>query len=72
MGHLQDYLKREMTPDLAAEVRQHLKRCRPCFVHARFEENFLGMLESCARRETCPGEVRARIVAALKAEARGH
>lgn len=71
MSHLHDYLKREMTPELAAEVRRHLERCRPCFAHARFEENFLLMLESCARRETCPGEVRARILAALRAEARG-
>jgi anti-sigma factor (TIGR02949 family) len=72
MAHLHDYLKREMTPDLAVEVRQHLERCRPCFVHARFEENFLAMLEACARRETCPDRVRARILAALRAEARGH
>lgn len=71
MAQLEDYLKRELTPDLAAEVRRHLEHCRPCLSHARFEENFLSMLESCARRETCPGAVRARILAALRAEARG-
>jgi hypothetical protein len=52
-------------------VRQHLDQCRSCFSHSRFEENFLLMLETRARRETCPGEVRARILAALRAEARG-
>lgn len=70
MAQLNDYLKQELTPDLAVEIRRHLEHCRPCFVHARFEENFLAMLGTCARRETCPGKLRARILAALRAEAR--
>jgi anti-sigma factor (TIGR02949 family) len=71
LDHLLDYLKRELTPELVAEVRVHLERCRDCAGHARFEESFLLMLETVARRETCPKEVRARILAALRAEARG-
>jgi anti-sigma factor (TIGR02949 family) len=71
LAHLQDYLKREITPELAAEVRQHLERCRPCFRHARFEVNFLRMLETRGTRETCPSQVRARILAMLRAEAEG-
>jgi anti-sigma factor (TIGR02949 family) len=70
MAQLDEYLKRELTPDLATEVRQHLEHCRPCFSHARFEENFRSMMETCGRRETCPGELRKRILAALRAEAR--
>jgi len=70
LAHLQDYLKRELTPELIVEVRVHLERCRDCAGHARFVENFLVMLETRARRETCPKEVRARILAALRAEAR--
>jgi anti-sigma factor (TIGR02949 family) len=69
--HLQDYLKRELTPQLVAEVRVHLERCPSCAGCARFEESFLLMLETCARRELCPKEVRARILAALRAEAKG-
>jgi anti-sigma factor (TIGR02949 family) len=71
LAHLQDYLKRELTPDLVAEVRAHLGRCRDCAGYAQFEETFLLMLGTRARRETCPKEVRARILAALRAEARG-
>ena len=71
LAHLDDYLKRELTPDLVVKVRDHLERCRACFSYARFEENFLLMLETRARRETCPGELRARILAALRAEAKG-
>ena len=71
LAHLQDYLKRELTSELVVEVRVHLDRCRDCAGHARFEESFLLMLETSARREICPKEVRARILAALRAEARG-
>jgi anti-sigma factor (TIGR02949 family) len=71
LAHLQDYLKRELTPDLALEIQQHLERCRECFRHARFEANFLVMLETRGSRATCPSEVRARILAMLRAEARG-
>ena len=69
IAHLQDYLKRELTPDLVQEVRVHLDRCRDCEGHAQFEQSFLLMLETRARKETCPKEVRARIVAALRAAA---
>jgi anti-sigma factor (TIGR02949 family) len=72
IAHLHDYLKRELTPDLLLEVRSHLERCRSCFSHARFEENFLQMLVTRAGRETCPNELRARILSALRAEARDH
>ena len=65
---LYDYLKREVTPELEEEMRSHLARCRPCFSQARFEENFLRLLESCGRQR-CPGTLRARIVALLQVEA---
>ena len=68
LGHLQDYVKRELTPELVVEVRIHLEQCRDCAGYARFEESFLLMLEIRARRETCPKELRERILAALRAE----
>jgi anti-sigma factor (TIGR02949 family) len=68
-ARLQDYLKRELTPELAAEVRDHLIRCRGCFGHARFEEDLVLLLEARARRETCPGTLRDRIRDLLRAEA---
>jgi anti-sigma factor (TIGR02949 family) len=71
MAKLHEYLKQELTPELAAEVQQHLERCRPCFSHARFEENYLAMVESCGRKQTCPDKLRAKIRAAIKAEEKG-
>lgn len=71
LAHLQDYLKRELSPELLGEVRAHLEHCRDCTGYARFEASFLLMLEARASREICPQEVRARILAALRAEAGG-
>ena len=65
MDLLNDYLKKELTPDLAAEIRRHLEHCSPCFSHAQFEANFLSVVEMHGRSKTCPGEVRSRILAAL-------
>jgi anti-sigma factor (TIGR02949 family) len=67
-AHLHDYLKRELTPDLLVEVRQHIQRCRSCFSCARFEENFLLLLQERRSKETCPKELRAKIMAALRSE----
>jgi anti-sigma factor (TIGR02949 family) len=64
---LDDYLKKEVTPELAAEIRRHLEHCPPCFSQAQFEANFLAAVETHGRRDTCPGKVRARILAALEA-----
>jgi anti-sigma factor (TIGR02949 family) len=68
-ARLDDYLKRELTPELAIEVRIHIERCRSCFDQSRFEESFLRMLEERARREVCPGALRERILRALREEA---
>jgi anti-sigma factor (TIGR02949 family) len=68
-ARLDDYLKRELTPELAIEVRIHIERCRSCFDQSRFEESFLRMLEERARQEVCPGALRERILRALREEA---
>ena len=67
-NRLLDYLKQELTPELAAEVQAHLERCRPCFRQAQFEESFLVMLRSKTARTCCPNALRARILDALRAE----
>ena len=71
LDHLYDYLKRELTPELVTEVRTHLERCRDCAGYACFERSFLQMLEERVGKETCPAEVRTRIVAALRAAEKG-
>ena len=68
---LTDYLKHELTPELAVEVQGHLVRCGSCFGRAKFEETLAQLLEARARRVTCPEALRARICALLRAEAEG-
>ena len=68
IARLQDYLKKELTPELAAEMQAHLEHCRPCLGYARFERSFLEMLEAQARHCGCPGELRARVVRELRIE----
>lgn len=62
---LQDYLKREADPASAPLVEQHLARCAPCLSHARFERNFLLLLQARAAEIRCPDALRARIAEAL-------
>lgn len=66
---LTDYLKQELTPELAGEVHEHLVRCRSCFSRARFEETLAKLLETRGRQVTCPDALRERICALLRAEA---
>lgn len=65
---LQDYLKQELSPDLARRIEQHFVNCLPCFRSRRFEERFIAMLAERTRGICAPEEVRARVLAALEAE----
>ncbi len=62
---LHQYLKRQLTPDLAERVRAHIEKCRPCLSHSRFEANYLRMLEDKLRSATCPPDSRERILTAI-------
>jgi anti-sigma factor (TIGR02949 family) len=67
-ARLQDYLKQELTPELAEAMRAHLEKCRPCFKEARFEQRFLLMLSTTSKKTCCPNALRERILLALRAE----
>ena len=65
---LQDYLKREAEPGLAVVIERHLEACADCLTHAKFERNFLLMLQARAAEVRCPDALRARIAEALRRE----
>ena len=67
-ARLHDFLKQELSPEVMAQMRDHLERCRPCFVQSRFEQSFLSMLETRAHKGGCPEALRARIVSILRIE----
>ena len=68
LTQLGDYLKHELTPDLAARVRAHVEACAPCFHELRFAERLLALLQSSAAGIRCPDPLRTRIAEALRAE----
>ena len=68
LTQLGDYLKHELTPDLAARVRAHVAACAPCLHEMRFAERFLTLLQSSGAGTRCPDPLRTRIAEALRAE----
>ena len=56
LAHLQDYLKRELTPELAREIQgiSAVPRLFPACPASK--QSFLVMLETRAAKETCPKE----------------
>jgi anti-sigma factor (TIGR02949 family) len=72
LSQLGDYLKHELTPDLAARVRAHVADCAPCFRELRFAERFLTLLQSSGAGVQCPDPLRIRIAEALRAESSDH
>lgn len=71
LTQLGDYLKSELTPDLAARVRAHVEECAPCFRELRYAERFLALLRTSATTTQCPDQLRTRITEALRAESGG-
>jgi anti-sigma factor (TIGR02949 family) len=63
---LEDWLKEELTPELAERARAHFERCRPCFRHVEFERRFLAELEAAGRGERCPDQLRADLLREIR------
>ena len=63
--HLYEYFDRELTPEVRAEVEQHLRACAGCFRHFEFEGAFLRFLEARARGRGAGPEVKRRILKEL-------
>lgn len=68
LEHLYEYLDRELTPELEAEVRAHLRECPPCGSQADFERAFLKFIEARCRARGAPPELKRRILNQLFGE----
>ncbi len=69
---LQDYLKQELTADVAGDIEAHIDSCRDCLSQASFERKFLTLLSARMASAACPRPLRERIMAALRVEAGPH
>ena len=65
---LMDFLKRELPPEVAQAVQQHLEQCKPCEQHAQFETRFVLILGNCLGKERCPDRLKGRILDSLARE----
>ena len=59
---LYEYLDRELSPTVDAQVRAHLADCAPCFGLFDFEETYLRFLEVRTRAQGAPAHLRRRIL----------
>ena len=71
LEELQDWLRREVTPESAAAIEEHIAACTPCRTHSEFEQRFRMVLGRVSAQERCPPEIRDRLIAALRREAGG-
>lgn len=62
---LLDYLKKELTPEVAMRIRDHLGACCECQACARFQKRYLSLVASILEHQRCPEEVRAKILSLL-------
>lgn len=68
MRQLFDYLDEELTDERIEAVAEHLRGCRSCHPHYDFEKMVLETLHSLREQGNAPGELRARVMEALKKE----
>ena len=55
------YLDGELTPEVQAAVRTHLKDCAPCFQLYGFEGSYLAFLRARSQARQAPEKLKKRI-----------
>lgn len=68
MRQLWDYLDAELTPERMEQIGAHLAVCQRCFPQYQFERSFLDVLASARADHPAIGQLRLRVMAALKEE----
>lgn len=62
---LDDYLDREVTPEEAQRIREHLEICAVCAAEYRFEASVLKNVRDKLRRIAAPPDLMARITRSI-------
>lgn len=65
---LYDYLDGRLAPDASATVQAHVETCRVCAPHFDFARELLALLPASMPLTDVPPELRARLLATLRAE----
>lgn len=68
LEHLYEYLDKELTPEVEADLRTHLEDCAPCAEQADFERAFLKLVEARCRSRGAPPDLKRKILGELFGE----
>jgi mycothiol system anti-sigma-R factor len=68
LEHLYEFLDRELTPEVEAEMRAHFAECDSCGEQADFERAFLKLVEARCRSQGAPAELKRKILRDLLGE----
>jgi anti-sigma factor (TIGR02949 family) len=63
-----DLLDGELDDTTMDRMRRHIAECRGCFDRSDFERRFLAAVQAVRDAGLCPGALRERVLAALRAE----
>jgi anti-sigma factor (TIGR02949 family) len=63
-----DLLDDELDDTTVDRMRRHIAECRGCFDRSDFERRFLAAVQAVRTGGLCPGRLRDRVIAALRAE----
>ena len=66
--HLYEYLDKELTAEVEADLRAHLEQCAPCGEQADFERAFLTFVEARCRSRGAPPDLKRKILRELFGE----
>lgn len=64
-GLLLDYLKQELSSEVADRIREHLQVCCDCDACARFERHYLALMRTALERQRCPEAARQAVLSRL-------
>lgn len=63
-----DLLDDELDDTTVDRMKRHIAECRGCFDRSDFERRFLAAVQAVRSGGLCPGRLRDRVIAALRAE----
>jgi mycothiol system anti-sigma-R factor len=62
---IMDFLKRELPPEVAQAMQDHIDECRPCEQHVNYESRFVLILGNRLGKERCPETLKAKLLDSL-------
>ncbi|MFC9066456.1 mycothiol system anti-sigma-R factor [Streptomyces carpaticus] len=62
LGHLYEYLDKEMPDVDSAKFQEHIEECRPCLAEYGLEESVKKLVKRCCGHDEVPADLRAKVL----------